>query len=158
MVHDEWYTKKETYDMICKRHHVKPNLDVCASSISTKVEDNYITIDEDMFVTDWAEHKHNNTPKTIAFMNPPNTKLRLSINRALEMWRKHNITTLMLVPANVIARSYFEPIWELIESGDIEIGMDFKPLFKRPQFLERGVENKMGNRNDYIVIVLREYK
>lgn len=156
MTHDEWWTQKSTYDEICAQHNVKPNLDVCATEESTKVPDNFITVDEDMMLTDWSKHTTHEGQEIVAFMNPPNSDLKMAIKMAMKMWKDRNITILMLIPANVISRNYFMQYWDLITSGTIKPDRDWRPLFKRPQFLERGIINKMGNRNDYMSIVLRK--
>lgn len=156
MAHDEWWTRDEDYARWCEEFNIYPNLDVCAKNRdAAKVKDNFITPDEDMLVTNWKDRKGNNL-ETVWFMNPPNSELKLSVRKALKEWKDNNLAGMMLIPANVLSRSYFEPVWQLIVKGVIKLDKDFKPLFKRPQFLENGVENNKGNRNDYMIIVFRK--
>ncbi len=150
MAHDEWWTTDETYDWLCKEMNIKPTLDIAATKENSKCAE-YIDAEEDALLTDWAK-----TPDTIFFMNPPNSELKLFVKKAHQQWKTKNIAGMLLIPSSTLSRVHFKPIWDLIVKGVIKAGEDFKPLFKRPQFLDHGEESKKGNRNDYMVVVLRK--
>ena len=156
MGHDEWWTATDVYDDLCERFIIVPNLDVCAKNRdAAKVKDNFITPEQNMFEVDWSKQKLNDQ-EVVWFMNPPNSMLKQCLKRALTMWQEHNIAGLIIIPTSTISRQHFRPIWDLIESGVIKIGRDFKPLFGRPNFLENGKLGEYSNRNDYIGLVFRK--
>jgi len=151
MAHDEWWTSDKDYEALCKWSGLVPDIDVSANARNTRVKDNFITKEEDALLTKW-----NKNGAKVAFMNPQNSELKLMLKMALRMWKDENMSILMFIPINVIGRQHFNPYWKLMVSGVIKMEVDWKPWLPRPQFLEDGVVNTQGNRNDYMALVLRK--
>lgn len=148
--HDEWYTKKELYREICKMFNITPKLDVAATNAYHLCEF-YFTKEDNALNHEWLIFETN---KTGVWMNPPLLKgaTKKFINKACQQWIKHNINIICLVPAGVISRKYFKPIWKLFKRGYF---VDIEPI-GRPQFLDHGKENGSQARNDYIVLVFKK--
>ena len=148
MSHSEWWTKPELYQSLCKMFSVYPTIDVAANAENTKCT-KFISKEQDALKCMW----YDGTPNCVAFCNPPNNELKKYIKKAFMEWDQNNLTILMLVPTGVIARKYFESMWNIFREDSNKILI--QPLFTRPIFLDHGVEPKFTAREDYMAILFK---
>jgi hypothetical protein len=142
--HDEWYTTKKLYDELCTRYVIYPKLDVSAAK-DHHMCNRYFTKEDDALTKQWVSD---------FWMNPPllGGKTKKFTLYAREQWNKWNVNGLCIIPAGVISRQWFRPIWD-------EFMIDKNPFIdpiKRPTFLEYGNEVDNQARNDYIALVFRK--
>lgn len=148
---DEWYYPKLEYIKLCKKYKINPKLDVAATN-KYHLCQYYFTKKDDALKQEWLIKA--GTKKTGAWVNPPLRKgmTKAFILKAHEQWSRHNINILMIVPAGVISRQYFQPIWKLFKDGMIELD----PISPRPRFLFKGEKTKYSARNDYISLFFKK--
>ena len=79
--------------------------------------------------------------------NPPHSKTEKFVRKAVQQWAKHNISIMMIIPANSICTKYAEQC--------IEPHAEYHPIFFRPKFLRDGVASKDPSRNSYFVVIWR---
>lgn len=60
----------------------------------------------------------------------------------------------MLLPAGVISRKYFKPIWDQFKNSYMTT-IDIEPVRPRPSFLYMGNPVEDQARNDYITVFLK---
>ena len=146
--HDEWYTQTKDYDDWCNKYKIYPTLDVAAST-GCHMEEHYYTRANDGLSYFWYED---------FWMNPP---LLGGLTKKFVLYAYHQAFTnkingLCCIPAGVIARQWFRPIWdkfiEEIIRKDCKLFID--PI-NRPSFHDHGQAIGQQARNDYIMLVLR---
>lgn len=86
-VNDAWETPSEILHDTCKKYHICPTLDVCASYENKKFEKHY-TLQDNALHQEWDEP---------FFMNPPYSEINTWMKKAYEQHRKHNVDALILV-------------------------------------------------------------
>jgi len=144
MAHDEWYTQKKNFNTWCQEYQIHPTLDVSASH-DWHMCDRYFTKEIDGLAQKWGED---------FWMNPPllaglTKKFTLyAVRQAFE----NEVNGLCLIPAGVISRQWFRPIWHLFRENHFKVLID--PI-NRPSFHDHGKPIGQQARNDYIMLVLR---
>lgn len=106
---DEWSTPQQLLLQKCRHFLFKPSFDYASSYINHKFP-NYFTIDDDSLSQQWL---HN------GFLNPPYTKVRQFMHKAITSWREHNIGILILVFAKTDTSWYHDLIEPLRKQGKI---------------------------------------
>ena len=101
------------------------------------------------WILEYPDGRHRTTD---VWCNPPLSKTKDFVLRALQQWKKHDINILMLIPSGVISRKYFRDIWYEHVAGDGRI--EVHPI-DRPKFSENGKESKWSARNDYMVLLFK---
>ena len=142
--HDEWYTQLEDYANWQNTYDIMPNLDVAASD-KWHMEDHYYTKKDDALKQQWLED---------FWLNPPLLG-GLTKKFVLYAWDeafKHKVNGLCCIPAGVIARQWFRPIWKAFREDYTKVLID--PI-NRPSFHDHGKPIEAQARNDYIMLVLR---
>ena len=144
--HDEWYTQTKDYDEWCNKYNIRPYLDVAASRGSHMCE-SYLTKSVDALTLDWDED---------FFMNPPllGGLTKKFVLYAYDQAFKNNVNGLCLIPAGVIARQWFRPIWDRFVNNTQGGNVTIDPIH-RPSFHDHGQAIGQQARNDYIMLVLR---
>lgn len=149
---DEWYTTEEMYKELCDKYKIYPNLDLFAHDKS-HMTDCYYTKEHNSLVREWGlsesfpEHKG----ETIGFVQPPNSIKKQCIMKALEQWKKHDMTIMMLIPWETICLGYgVKELWSRFLRGEIVID----PLPSKPKFKFEGREAIFNSRNAYCVVIL----
>lgn len=146
--HDEWYTQVVDYDNFCNTYNIRPYLDVAASKESHMCE-HYYTKEDDALTKQFLED---------FWLNPPLLKglTKKFTLYAVEQAFKNKVNGLCLIPAGVIARQWFRPIWhrfvQNLKDGNNKVFID--PI-NRPSFHDHGAPIGQQARNDYIMLVLR---
>ncbi len=140
---NEWYYPEIEFVKLCYKHEIYPILDVAATK-KYHLCDKYFTKKDDALTKEWLDD---------SWMNPPLGKgmTMKFIVKAYEQWKKHSIDILAIVPAGVISRQYFKPLWSdfISNKGIIVYPMD------RPKFLYHGKKIEESARNDYITLVFK---
>lgn len=148
--HDEWYTQRFDYTTWCLEYNVYPKLDVAASD-EWHVCKPYYTKKDNALTKKWLED---------FWMNPPllGGNTRKFTTYAFDQAFENKVNGLCLIPAGVISRQWFRPIWrEFIDSMTVR-GLEGRVLIdpiNRPSFHDHGKPIGQQARNDYIMLVLR---
>ena len=150
---NEWYTQRKDFETWCNHYSIRPTLDAFG-----RVHSMCIDSLEDAFVDEWVPNYYLSslTKSSDVYFNPPLGKgmTKKSILRAFEQWQIHNMNILGIVPAGVIARGYFAPIWKLFKEGSGLI--DIEPIRPRPCFEYMGQPATEQARNDYIMLFFKK--
>ena len=101
--YDKWETPADVYDDFCKKHNVKPVLDVCAEKLTTKCKS--------YFATKALERSWNKD----FFVNPPYSEDAKWIEKAYCEHKKHNVTGVALVFAKVDVKWWHEYVEDIAE-------------------------------------------
>ena len=144
---DEWETPKELYDHLCGKYGIKPKLDVCATQENRKC---YSAIFSNSLEYDWTLPKVGNIKHLLVdvWCNPPHSDIGRFVVKAFGEWRRHNITIMMIIPANSMCTNYAE---ECIEGK-----AEYHPINRKwCKFLYKG-EEKDHARNGYFVVIWRK--
>jgi len=137
---DEWETPQELYDHLCEKYNLKPNFHVASDPVNCKCRGGTNTALGDV---DWNVYD-----ETIVWCNPPHSKNEEFVRKAYNEWAKHNITIMMILPANALCTNYAEN-W-------IEPFAEYHPINRRfCKFLYHG-EKKDSSRNGYFVVIWRK--
>lgn len=120
----------------------KPTIDVCATPFNTKVQDNYITEEENALVADWGKFG-------LAWCNPPYSRgnVGLFFNRALEQYRKNQTETIMLLNCDN-GTAWFADI--IANAKAVIYVMNGRIKFLDP---ETGAESKNPPKPNMVVVV-----
>ena len=94
---DLWETPQGFYDNLNQKFSF--TLDPCASALNTKCT-KYYTEDDDGLSQDWGGHN--------VFVNPPYSKAREWVNKALQESKKPNTTVVLLVAARTDTRFFHD--------------------------------------------------
>lgn len=94
---DEWATPQDFYDGLAKKYDF--NLDPCADAGNAKCAKFY-TQQDDGLSQDWGGHT--------VFVNPPYSKVKDWVNKALKESRKPDTTIVMLVAARTDTKFFHE--------------------------------------------------
>lgn len=142
--HDEWFTQWQDYHRWCSVYQIHPQLDV-AASVEWHMCIPYYTKEMDALTYDWTED---------FWMNPPllGGLTKKFVLYAYHQAFKHKVNGLCCIPAGVIARQWFRPIWKAFREDDSKVLID--PI-NRPSFHDHGKPIGQQARNDYIMLVLR---
>lgn len=154
---NEWWTTWDLFKQIEAKYRLNFRLDAAASKLSTKCEF-YITKKQNALTTEWVVWYPDMTfyDKVDTWLNPPlgKTLTKQFVLRAFEQWKKYDMNLVMLLPAGVISRKYFKPIWDLFKNS-YTTRVDIEPVRPRPSFLYMGKPVKDTARNDYITVFLK---
>lgn len=132
---DEWETPDELYQYLVDKYDISPSLDVASNEYNTKCLfrlKNGLT--DEWVYTSWC--------------NPPHSLNEEFVKRAYDQWVKHNITIMMILPANSLCTNYAEN-WIEPFAEDHPINRKFC------KFLYKG-QKKDSSRNGYRVVIWRE--
>lgn len=155
---NEWWTYKELVKNIEDKYKLHFQLDAAASKLSTKCEF-YITKEQNALTTEWVVWAPDMTyySEVDTWLNPPlgKTLTKQFVLRGFEQWKKYKMNLVMLLPAGVISRQYFKPIWDLFKSS-YTTNVDIEPVRPRPSFLYEGKPVKDQARNDYITVFFKK--
>lgn len=135
---DEWWTPQELFEKYCEIAGIIPLVDFAAKRENAKCH-NFLS---DSLQSNWVHD---------GWLNPPNSLLKLFVDKAWKEWKKNNINIICLVPTGIISRRYFRPIWDDFVTGSY---IDIIPI-DRPYFLYEGEKQKFSARNDYILLIFR---
>ncbi len=130
---------------------ITPKLDVSATD-RYHLGQYYFTKEDNALEQEWLIKA--GTKKTGVWMNPPNSKCKDFVLKALEQWKKHNINIIALIPSATISRRYFKEIWDTFRLSE-GLLIDIIPI-PRPNFLYKGQENVGSARNDYMVVLFKK--
>jgi hypothetical protein len=150
---DEYETKQEVFDAICRGLGLVPNLDVCATEKNRKVH-HYFSKEVDSLKQNWSLV----LPKTqvIAWVNPPQTICKEFVVKCREQY-KAGVIIVMMIPANSLGTKYaVKNIWiPKLMLGE-HIGVIPLAYFydKTLRFLVDGKDSKDTARNRYFVVVM----
>jgi len=135
---DEWETPKELYNYLCLKYKIHPQMDVAATRENSKCK--YSLVKENSALEiDWIYE---------SWCNPPHSLNEEFVKKAYNEWAKHNITIMMILPANSLCTNYAEH-W-------IEPYTEYHPINRRfCKFLYQG-EEKDSSRNGYFVVIWRK--
>ena len=142
--HDEWFTQTDDYARWCDEYQVFPTLDVAASR-EWHMCGQWFTKNDNALTINWNED---------FWLNPPLLG-GLTKKFVLYAWDeafKHKVNGLCCIPAGVIARQWFRPIWKAFREDYTKVLID--PI-NRPSFHDHGKPIEAQARNDYIMLVLR---
>ena len=156
---NDWWTEDHLYKELIKWAKVNPLIDAAASKENTKC-DFYFSKEDDALTQEWI------IPRAFPFvnyadiwLNPPLGKgmTKKFVLKAIEQYKKYNMNILMLLPAGVIPRAYFQPIWDnFAYHYTVDRPVEIKPIIPRPKFLYKGEKAKWSARNDYIAVLLKK--
>lgn len=153
----EWWTTWDLFKQIESQYKLNFRLDAAACHASHKCEF-YITKEMDALKTDWVvwDPDHSYYAIVDTFLNPPlgKTLTKQFVLRGFEQWKKYNMNLVMLLPAGVISRQYFKPIWDTFKNS-YTTTVDIEPVRPRPSFLYEGKPVKDQARNDYITVYFK---
>lgn len=143
---DEWETPWEVYEKLCKEYHIKPILDVCATSDNSKCSIFYSKKD-DALKQEW---------KFTSWANVPQKLAQKFIIKADEQNKKNNITIMMITAINsTVTKAGKKLLWN-------KSNPKIYPLLPTPKFLYKGKPKldkngkPEGARNRYCVIIWRK--
>lgn len=156
---DEWETPQDVYDQLCYAYGINPHLDVAATEQNRKCPAFYSEENFNALETDWHLFKRIDvriSHYVDVWCNPPHSKTKDFVLKAHEQWKKHNINIMMLVPAGVLCRKYFEEIFEKFVLTNH--GVEWHPVRPRPAFIHPDQAQQEKARQDYIVIIWRARK
>jgi phage N-6-adenine-methyltransferase len=143
---DEWETPKELYKHLCEKYKIYPKLDVCANYKNTKCYDWFCT--PYGLTEKWLSKSP--VEKVDVWCNPPHSKNKEFVKQAYDQWVKHNITIMMILPANALCTNY--------ATNWIEPFAEYHPINRSYcKFLKNGQELD-SSRNGYFVVIWRKTK
>jgi hypothetical protein len=88
--------------------------------------------------------------KVDVWCNPPHSKNKEFVKQAYDQWVKHNITIMMILPANALCTNY--------ATNWIEPFAEYHPINRSYcKFLKNGQELD-SSRNGYFVVIWRKTK
>ena len=154
---DEWATEQKLFDELCNQYGLNPTIDLAANHDNTKCfhffdeEDDALSREWDRCICNVSEQDEeiNND----RWCNPPHSQTKAFMLKAHEQWKLHNINIMMLVPAGVLCRKYFQEIFEKFILTNH--GVEWHPVRPRPRFVNPLQKKQEGARQDYIVIIWR---
>ena len=135
---DEYETPPELVQLLCDKFQVTPLLDVAATSKNRKFtiffskEDN--ALEQDWTLDAWCNHPH--------------TLHKEFVEKAYNEWKKHNITIMMIIPANTGRTRYWHEF--------IEPFAEYKMIKGNIRFLKDGKMTKEAARNGYVCVIWRK--
>ena len=142
---DEWETPKELYDHLCEKYKIHPQLDVCCNKQNKKCD---YGIFDNALERDWIVPY--DFEVDIIWCNPPHSLNKEFVKRAYDQWVKHNITIMMILPANTLCTNYAEN-W-------ISPFAEYHPINRGfCKFLHEG-KALDHSRNGYFVIIWRKHE
>lgn len=137
---DFWETPPEIFEPLNAEFNF--DLDACATKETTKVPNNFFTIEDDALSQDW--HKKGK----VIWCNPPYSKAGskdLFIKKAYEE-SLQDCTVVMLLPVKTSTKAFHEYIYN-------KPNVTIRFLKGRPKFLLNGTRQGSG-RNDIMVVIL----
>jgi len=148
IVDDEFWTKIEDYERLCKIYCLNPELDVAANKENTKCK-NWIDKESNALFTEWTSFGC----VVDVWCNPPHSMTEEFIRRADSQHKKYNMNIMMIVPSNTESTK----VWsELIEDDYADLVENHR-IEGRPRFLKHGFKKtKFSSRNAYRVIIWRK--
>jgi len=140
---DEWETPQELYDHLCEKYDIHPLIDATANVDNTKCQ--YFV--GDALHSRWTLGDY--YPEIVdVWCNPPHSKNEEFVKRAYAQWVEHDITIMMILPANALCTNYAEN-W-------IAPYAEYHPINRKfCKFLLDG-KKKDSSRNGYFVVIWRK--
>lgn len=147
---DEWETPDALIQELCCKYNIQPELDVCSTHHNSKCRF-YFTKEMNSLEQDWLvleEGKHSELEGADVWCNPPHSLTGKFVEKAHEQWKEHNISIMMILPANTMSSIY----WHEYIEGNAE----YHAIKGRIRFKIDGVASKFMSRNAYVCVIFRK--
>ncbi|MDE1868042.1 MAG: hypothetical protein KGI08_10090 [Thaumarchaeota archaeon] len=155
---NEWWAEQALVKSFEDKYKLNFQLDASASEQSRKCK-YYISKEMDALKHQWVIDHGYWQERVDVYLNPPlnpaGTTARFVIY-GYEQWKKWGMNLLMLLPAGVISRNYFKPIWDEFKNS-MTTTIDIEPVRPRPKFMYMGQPVQDQARNDYITVLLKKH-
>jgi len=137
-INDEFETPKELFNEFCNKHKLRPTLDACATKENTLCK-NYLN---DGLNQSWHITKEKGGS---VWCNPPHSLTGKFVKKAFEEHLKHDLTIMMLIPANVVSSNFFHNY--VLPYASIHF------VKGRITFNYKGKPTQYNSRNAYLLII-----
>ena len=141
---DEFETPEQLFLDLCKKYQVNHQLDVAATEKNKKC-DNYFTFMDNALEKDWVISGDHLVD---IWCNHPHTLHEQFVVKAHQQWKKHNITIMMIIPANCCRTNYWHKY--------IEDQAEYHAIKGSIRFLQNGRPTKDTSRNAYMVVIWKK--
>lgn len=135
---DEFETPQQLFTDLCKKYKIYPELDVAATHENRKCKLYYSKEDnalEQEFAFDvWCNHPH--------------TLHAQFVEKCRTQWEKHNISIMMIIPANCMRTTYWH--------RHIEGIAEYHAIPGAIRFLKNNKPTKESSRNAYVCVIWRK--
>lgn len=137
---DEFETPPELFCELLRKYDFKPILDAAATKENRKCL-MYFSKEDNALEQDW---------KYATWVNHPHSLHEQFVQKAYQEWQKHNVTIMMIIPANCGRTTYWHKYIE---------GIAYYSMIKGSiTFLKNGKPTKDSSRNAYCVVIWRSRK